>query len=156
MNEENIKKILKSRLLEKRYIHSLNVMEMAVRLARINGVDENDINRIATTPNTDLRYFVLDKNAKGHLLVVPFEITRTALGVIFPPIPPPEFGFLLLVAAPAATPEPVAPAEPAPAEPAPEVVQPAPAAPAVAPAGSPADDEEEDVLNLESLDLSEL
>ena len=59
-------------------------------------------------------------------------------------------------AAPAATPEPVAPAEPAPAEPAPEVVQPAPAAPAVAPAGSPADDEEEDVLNLESLDLSEL
>ena len=42
MNEENIKEILKLRLLEKRYIHSLNVMEMAVRLARINEVDEDD------------------------------------------------------------------------------------------------------------------
>lgn len=42
-----------------------------------NGVDENDINLIAQTPNTNLRYFVLDKNAKGHLLLVPFEINGT-------------------------------------------------------------------------------
>jgi nicotinate-nucleotide adenylyltransferase len=42
LNEENIKSILKSRLLEKRYIHSLNVMEMAVRLAKLNGIDEED------------------------------------------------------------------------------------------------------------------
>lgn len=42
MNEEAIKKILKSRLLEKRYIHSLNVMEMAVRLAKLNDVNEED------------------------------------------------------------------------------------------------------------------
>lgn len=42
MNEENIKSILKSRLQEKRYIHSLNVMEMAVRLAKINNVNEED------------------------------------------------------------------------------------------------------------------
>ena len=42
MNEENIKAILKSRLQEKRYIHSLNVMEMAVRLAKINNVNEED------------------------------------------------------------------------------------------------------------------
>lgn len=42
MNEENIKTILKSRLQEKRYIHSLNVMEMAIRLAKINNVNEED------------------------------------------------------------------------------------------------------------------
>ncbi|MBE5812616.1 MAG: HD domain-containing protein [Clostridiales bacterium] len=42
LNEENIKAILKSRLQEKRYIHSLNVMEMAVRLARLNNVNEED------------------------------------------------------------------------------------------------------------------
>ena len=42
MNEDNIKEILKERLLEKRYIHSLNVMEMAVRLAKLNNVNEDD------------------------------------------------------------------------------------------------------------------
>jgi len=42
LNEENIKLILKNRLLEKRYIHSLNVMEMAVKLAKLNGVNEED------------------------------------------------------------------------------------------------------------------
>lgn len=42
MNEENIKSILRTRLQEKRYIHSLNVMEMAVRLAKINNVNEED------------------------------------------------------------------------------------------------------------------
>lgn len=42
MNEENIKLILKSRLLENRYKHSLNVMEMCVRLAKLNGVNEED------------------------------------------------------------------------------------------------------------------
>lgn len=42
MNEEHIKSILKTRLLEKRYIHSLNVMDMAVRLAKLNGVNEED------------------------------------------------------------------------------------------------------------------
>jgi len=38
------------------------------------GVDESEINLIAKTPDTDLRYYVLDKDAKGHLLFVPFEI----------------------------------------------------------------------------------
>lgn len=42
MNEENIKAILKSRLQEKRYIHSLNVMKMAIRLAKLNNVNEED------------------------------------------------------------------------------------------------------------------
>jgi len=42
LNEENIKAILKSRLLEKRYIHSLNVMKMAVKLAKLNNVNEED------------------------------------------------------------------------------------------------------------------
>ena len=42
MNEENIKSTLKNRLLEKRYIHSLNVMEMAIRLAKLNGVNEEE------------------------------------------------------------------------------------------------------------------
>jgi len=42
LNEKNIKSILKTRLQEKRYIHSLNVMDMAVRLAKLNNVNEED------------------------------------------------------------------------------------------------------------------
>lgn len=42
MNEEKIKIILKDRLLEKRYIHSLNVMEMAIKLAKLNNVNVED------------------------------------------------------------------------------------------------------------------
>lgn len=49
---------------------------MAIR-TYTNGVDEKDINLIAETAGTDLRYYVLNKDAKGHLLIVPFEINGT-------------------------------------------------------------------------------
>ena len=39
---EKMKEELKQRLSEKRYIHSIGVMEMAEELAKIYGVDENE------------------------------------------------------------------------------------------------------------------
>ena len=44
---------------------------MAIRTYEKN-VDMNDINTIAK--NTKIRYYILDENATGHLLIVPFEI----------------------------------------------------------------------------------
>ena len=41
MNQKQAKELVRSRLSDKRYEHTLNVKKMAVKLAKRHGVDEN-------------------------------------------------------------------------------------------------------------------
>ena len=51
--------------------------KMMAILTYTNGSDEAIINQIANNKDTNLKYVVLDKNAKGNLLVVPHNINGT-------------------------------------------------------------------------------
>ena len=58
MNQKQAKELVRSRLSDKRYEHTLNVKKMAVKLAKIYGEDRDRAALAALLPNTFLQALV--------------------------------------------------------------------------------------------------